>query len=123
MWEGRGVFPYFTRKKLKDYSKSSMKCGSFISGKGIFYSLLLSKAICCFQLHLSTALFQKQTKKLGYSALCWVRSQVPKMGTQEINLREVQRETLRCRKRKESIFSGQLIFNSDYVTLRNFHKK
>lgn len=115
------MFPYFARKKLKDYGKTSIKSGSFISGKRIFYSL--PNAVCCFELHLFTASFQMLTEKMGYSALCQVRSQVRKTGTQETNLWEVWCETLRCRKRKEPIFSGQLIFNSDHATLRNFHKK
>lgn len=124
MWEGCGVFPNLTREKLKDYGKSSFKNGSFISGKRKFYSMPLAKCCILFSITSIHSIIQKANKKkLGYSALCQVRSQVCKTGTWETNLREVWCETLRSKKRKVPIFSAQLIFNSDYATLRNFHKK
>lgn len=45
IWGGGVIFPYFTDKKLKDYGKSSIKCGGSVSGKRPFYSPPPAK--CC----------------------------------------------------------------------------
>lgn len=106
MWEGCGVFPNLTREKLKDYGKSSFKNGSFISGKRKIYSMPLAKCCILFSITSIHSIIQKANKKkLGYSALCHVRSQVCKTGTWETNLREVWCETQKQEKKSAYFFS------------------
>lgn len=66
--------------------KVPLSVGAPFQARDHFIPHPLTNAVCCFELHLFTALFQMQLKKMGYSAPPQVRSQVLKMGIQETNM-------------------------------------